>query len=62
MVKKGFLKGYAGIFNFILRLIDLSIVLVCGALSYNYSTAADLYAAVGVQGLPDHYFKVIFNE
>ena len=59
MVRKGFLKGHASVLNWILRCIDLSVVLTCGALSYYFSTAVVTYAASGVDGLPDHYFKVI---
>ena len=59
MFKKGFLKGNANVFNFVLRLIDILFVLACGVLSYFYSVAYETYTAAGVQGLPDHYTKVI---
>ena len=59
MLKKGFLKGHANILNFILRLIDLSVVLICAVLSYYFSAAYDTYTDLGVQGLPDHYLKVV---
>ena len=59
MLKKGFLKGHSNALNFVLRLIDLSVVLFCGVLSYYYSAAYGTYTAAGVQGLPDHYTKVI---
>ncbi|MDT8283633.1 MAG: undecaprenyl-phosphate glucose phosphotransferase [Gammaproteobacteria bacterium] len=59
MIKKGFLKGNSTTLNFILRIIDLSVVLACGALSYYFSTAFETYTAAGVQGLPGHYFQVI---
>jgi len=53
------MKGHASVLNFILRLIDLSIVLVCGVVSYYYSSAVETYTAAGVYGLPGHYIKVI---
>lgn len=59
MIKKGLLKGHADVLNFVLRLIDLSVVLVCGVLAYYYSAAYDTYTAAGVHGLPEHYIKVI---
>ena len=59
MLKKGFLKGHSSVLNFVLRLIDLSIVLSCGVLSYYYSAAYETYTAVGINGLPEHYIKVI---
>jgi putative colanic acid biosynthesis UDP-glucose lipid carrier transferase len=59
MLKKGFLKGHAHVFNFVLRLIDLVFVLACGMLSYNYSAAFETYTAAGVHGVPGHYLKVI---
>lgn len=59
MLKKGFLKGHSSVLNFALRLIDLSIVLSCGVLSYYYSNAYETYTAVGIHGLPVHYIKVI---
>jgi putative colanic acid biosynthesis UDP-glucose lipid carrier transferase len=59
MLKKGFLKGSSNTLNFILRFIDLSVVLACGVLSYYYSAAYETYTAAGVQGVPEHYFKVI---
>ncbi len=59
MIKKGFLKGNSNTLNFILRIIDLSVVLACGVLSYYFSTAYVTYTAAGVQGLPGHYFKII---
>jgi len=55
MFKKGLLKGHADVLNFVLRIIDLSVVLACGVLSYYFSAAYDTYAAAGVQGLPEHY-------
>jgi len=59
MLKKGFLKGHANILNLVLRLLDLSVVLLCGVLSYYYSSAFETYTAAGVNGLPGHYIKVI---
>jgi putative colanic acid biosynthesis UDP-glucose lipid carrier transferase len=59
MLKKGILKGHASVLNFVLRLIDIIIVLICGTLSYFYSTAYETYTVAGVQGLPGHYLKVI---
>ena len=59
MIKRGFLKGHANVLNFILRVIDLSIVLICGVLSYYFSAAYDTYTVLGVQGLPEHYLDVI---
>lgn len=59
MMKKGFLKGHSNVLNFVLRLIDLSVVLSCGVLAYYLSAAYDTYTAIGVQGLPEHYVKVI---
>jgi len=59
MLKKGFLKGHANVLNFVLRLTDLLLVLVCGMLSYNYSAAFETYTAAGVHGVPEHYLKVI---
>ena len=59
MLKKGFLKGHANVLNFILRLIDLSVVLACGVLSYFFSAAFATYTNLGVEGLPEHYFQVV---
>lgn len=59
MIKKGFLKGLSSVLNFILRIIDFSVVLACGVLSYYYSAAFDTYTAAGVHGLPEHYLKTI---
>ena len=59
MLKKGFLKGHSSVLNLILRVIDFLLVLSCGVLSYYYSAAFDTYMALGVYGLPGHYFKVI---
>ena len=59
MLKKGFLKGHSNALNFVLRLVDLSVVLSCGVLAYYFSAAYDTYTAAGVQGLPEHYIKVI---
>ena len=59
MIKKGFLKGHANVLNFILRLIDLSVVLMCGVLSYYSSSAYDVYMDSGIKGLPEHYFSVV---
>ena len=59
MLKKGFLKGHSNVLNFVLRLIDLSIILSCGVLSYYFSAAYETYTAIGVQSLPEHYIKVI---
>ena len=59
MLKKGFLKDHARVLNFTLRSIDLLIVLVCGVLSYYYSTAYKTYADIGINELPEHYIKVI---
>jgi len=59
MLKKGFLKGHSNALNFVLRLVDLLIVLSCGVLSYYFSNAYATYTAIGVNGLPEHYIKVI---
>jgi len=59
MIKKGFLKGHANALNFSFRLIDLSVVAICGLLSYFISNAYETYTAMGVQGPPEHYLKVI---
>lgn len=59
MFKKGFLKGHANTLNFILRLVDLSVVLIGGALSYYFSAAYGTYTSLGVEGLPGHYFEVV---
>lgn len=59
MLKKGFLKGHSNVLQLILRMIDFSVVLFCGALSYYYSAAYETYTAAGVQGVPNHYVKVI---
>ena len=59
MIKRGFLKGHANVLNFILRVIDLSVVLICGVFSYYFSTAYNTYLKSGVQGLPEHYLDVI---
>ena len=59
MIKKGLLKGHANALGFILRLVDLLVVLSCGVLTYFYSAAFETYTAVGIQGLPEHYTKVI---
>ncbi|MBE9563617.1 MAG: undecaprenyl-phosphate glucose phosphotransferase, partial [Proteobacteria bacterium] len=59
MIKKGFLKGHGNALNFSFRLVDLLVVAVCGTLSYFVSNAYETYAAMGVQGLPEHYLKVI---
>lgn len=60
MVKKGFLKGHADALNFIFRLADLLVVLVCGVVSYYYSAAYATYTAAGIDGVPEHYLKVSF--
>ena len=59
MIKKGLLKGNSNVLNFVMRLIDLLIVAGCGVLSYYLSAAYETYTALGVQGLPEHYIKVI---
>lgn len=59
MIKKGFLKGYANLLNFLLRCMDLSIVLGSGIGSYYFSAAYQTYSAQGIQGLPDHFIKAI---
>jgi len=59
MIKKGLLKGHSNTLNFILRFIDLLVVLACSVLSYYYSAAFETYTALGVVGLPAHYLKVI---
>ena len=59
MIKKGLLKGHSSILNLIIRLIDLSAILICGVLSYYYSAAYETYTAAGVHGLPEHYIKVL---
>ena len=61
MLKRGFLKGHANVLNFILRVIDLSVVLVCGVVSYYFSAAFETYALLGVHGLPEHYLKVVLS-
>lgn len=59
MIKKGLLKGYGNILNLLLRFTDLFIVLGCGVVTYYFSTAYDTYTAIGVEGLPNHYIKVV---
>ena len=59
MLKKGLLKGHSGVLNLILRMLDLGMVLSCGTLTYYYSTAYEVHLALGVEGLPDDYLKVI---
>ena len=59
MIKKGFLKGNANALNMILRCTDWLLVLVCGIAAYYLSNAYELYAALGVEGLPRHYLPVI---
>jgi len=59
MIKKGLLKGHARALNFILRLFDLLLVLLCGVLSYYYSTAYEVNTALGIYSFPEHYFKVV---
>ena len=61
MLKKGFLKGHANVLNFVLRVIDLSVVLTCGVVSYYFSTAFETYTLIGVQGLPEHYLKAVLS-
>lgn len=61
MFKKGFLKGHANTLNFILRLVDLSVVLIGGVLSYYFSAAYGTYTSLGVEGLPGHYFEVVLT-
>ncbi len=59
MIKKGFLKGHARIFNIALRLMDAVVILLSGILAYYFSAAYKTYVAAGVQGVPEHYLKVI---
>lgn len=59
MIKKGFLKGHASALNVAFRLVDISVVTICGALSYFFSNAYATYTAMGVDGLPEHYLKVV---
>ena len=59
MIKKGFLKGHSNVLQMILRMIDFLVVLSCGMFSYYFSAAYKTYTAAGVQGVPDHYVKVI---
>ena len=59
MIEKGLLKGNSSVLNWILRLLDLAVILVCGVLAYNYSSAYDAYLALGVDGLPNRYLRVI---
>jgi len=59
MIKKGFLKGHSNVLQMILRMIDFLVVLSCGAFSYYFSAAYETYTALGVQGFPGHYVKVI---
>ena len=58
-MKKGFLKGHANLLNQLLRLGDLSLIIICGVLSYYASNAYDTFTAIGVQGLPKSYLQVI---
>ena len=51
MIRKGLLKGHANALSLVLRLIDLSVVFVCGVLSFYYSAAYETYVAIGVHGL-----------
>jgi putative colanic acid biosynthesis UDP-glucose lipid carrier transferase len=59
MIKKGFLKGHANLLSQLLRLSDISLISVCGILSYYSSNAYETFTAVGVQGLPQSYLQVI---
>jgi len=59
MLKKGFLKGHANLLNQLLRLSDLSLIMICGVLSYYSSNAYQTFTAIGVQGLPKSYLQVI---
>ena len=59
MLKKGYLKGHSNVLNFVLRLVDMSVVLSCGVMAYYFSAAYDTFTAAGVHGLPGHYVKVI---
>jgi len=59
MIKKGFLKGHASVLNATLRLIDLSVVLMCGVLSYYSSPAYEVHKKLGFEGLPEHYLNVV---
>jgi len=59
MIKKGLLKAHSNVLNFILRIVDLLVVSACGVMSYYYSPALEAYSALGIYGLPVHYFNAI---
>jgi putative colanic acid biosynthesis UDP-glucose lipid carrier transferase len=59
MYRKGFLKGHASIINGVVRLCDLCLIAACAVLSYYLSYAHEAFSALGVEGLPNHYLRVI---
>ncbi len=59
MIRRGFLKGHANVLNMVLRINDFLVILSCGVLSYYFSAAFETYTALGVDGVPAHYVKVI---
>ncbi len=59
MYFKGFLKGHANILNLVLRFSDLLAIAFCGLLAFYSSNAYEFYTALGVEGIPDHYIKVL---
>ena len=59
MYQKGFLKGHSNLLNQLVRLGDLSLIMISGVLSYYSSNAYDTFTAIGVQGLPKSYLQVI---
>jgi len=59
MSSYGFLKGHSGVLNYILRISDWALLAVCGVVSYYLSNAYELYASMGVEGLPHAYVYVV---
>ncbi len=59
MLSKGFLKGYANVFNLIRKIGDLALVLASGFASYYFSNAYELFSDDGSGALPEHYLLVM---
>jgi putative colanic acid biosynthesis UDP-glucose lipid carrier transferase len=59
MHKKGIIKAHADLLNLALRLSDWSLVFASGVVAYYLSNAYDTFTAMGVEGLPESYLKVI---
>ena len=58
-MKKGILKGHGNALNMLIRVTDLTIVLICAVFSYYLSNAYATYLDLGISGLPQHYQHVI---